>query len=74
MNITVSIVIFHISLVEIKKLLKSDLSGPVHRIYNIDNSSDDGLRELVMILDRIVYIHSLNLGYGIGHNIAFCHI
>lgn len=70
MNITVSIVTFHTSLVEIKRLLKSVLSSPVHRVYIIDNSSNDGLRELVTISDRIVYIHSLNFGYGAGHNIA----
>lgn len=70
MNITASIVTFHTSLVDIKRLLKSILVSPIHRVYIIDNSSNDSLRELITISDRITYIHSLNLGYGAGHNIA----
>lgn len=39
-------------------------------LYIVDNSSNDGLRELAKISERITYIHSANLGYGAGHNIA----
>lgn len=42
----------------------------IDKLYIIDNSSNDELRELVRNNSRIHYIHSLNLGYGAGHNVA----
>lgn len=38
--------------------------------YIIDNSSNDSLREYSQISEKIKYIHSQNLGFGHGHNIA----
>ena len=46
------------------------LAGPVEKLYVIDNSLDDRLRELECVSDRVHYIHSVNRGYGAGHNIA----
>lgn len=46
------------------------MSSPIELLYVIDNSSNDELRDFVKDNPRIRYIHSLNLGYGTGHNIA----
>ena len=46
------------------------MRSPIQKLYIIDNSSNDELREFVQENKRIHYIHSLNLGYGSGHNIA----
>lgn len=70
MSITASIVTFHTELIVIRKILGSLLNSPILRVYIIDNSSNDRLRELENISDKIRYVHSMNLGYGSGHNIA----
>ena len=68
--ITASIVTYHHSSSEIKQVMNCVLAGPVHRLYIIDNSLDDHLRVLASISNRVYYIHSINRGYGTGHNIA----
>lgn len=68
--LTVSIVLYHHSVTEVRQVIDCVLSEPVKRIYLIDNSLDDHLRELEVISERIRYIHSVNRGYGAGHNIA----
>lgn len=68
--ITASIVCYHHSVGEIQKVIQCVLESEVDRLYLIDNSSNDRLRELGHLSDRLCYIHSMNLGYGAGHNIA----
>ena len=69
--LTASVVAYHHSLVEIRKVVDCILAEPVDILYIIDNSSDDNLSEVGRISERIRYIHSgKNLGYGVGHNIA----
>ena len=68
--LTASIVSYHHRVSEIKQVIDCVLAGPVEKLYVIDNSSDDRLRELECISDRVHYIHSVNRGYGAGHNIA----
>ncbi len=68
--ITASIVSYHHRLSELKKVIDCVLSENVETLYIVDNSSDDRLRELEGMSDRIRYIHSINRGYGAGHNIA----
>lgn len=68
--ITASIVSYHHRLSELKKVIDCVLAEPVEKLYIVDNSSDDRLRELEGMSDRIRYIHSINRGYGAGHNIA----
>lgn len=46
------------------------MNSPVEKLYVVDNSSNDELRDFVKDNARIRYIHSLNLGYGSGHNVA----
>lgn len=67
---TASIVAYHHRPAEMRKVIDCVLSEPVSMLYIIDNSLNDGLRELSGVSDRIRYIHSVNVGYGAGHNIA----
>lgn len=68
--ITASIVLYQHCFQEIKKVIDCILAGPVSVLYIIDNSSNDSLRNLEDRSNRIRYIHSINRGYGAGHNIA----
>ncbi len=69
--ITASIVTFHTDHNELSRLIDCVLVSPIDRLYIIDNSSNDELREYVCgVSEKITYIHSQNLGYGSGHNIA----
>lgn len=68
--ITASIVAYQHHLVEIKSVVDCILDSCVSIIFIIDNSLNDTLRILEKTSDRIRYIHSQNLGYGAGHNIA----
>ena len=68
--ISASIVTFHTRHSDLIRLIDCVMKSPVDKLFIIDNSSNDELRELVKYNKRIRYIHSLNLGYGSGHNIA----
>lgn len=68
--ITASIVLYHHDAMEIRRLMNCILAEPVDKLYLIDNSLNDRLRNLIKESERIRYIHSVNLGYGAGHNIA----
>ncbi len=68
--ITASIVTYHTSFDELSRVIHCVLESSVTFLYVIDNSSNDKLREVTALSDKIKYIHSINLGYGSGHNIA----
>lgn len=68
--IIASIVAFHTATDDLHRLVNCVLQSKIDILYVIDNSSNDSLRELKNMSERIVYIHSDNLGYGNGHNIA----
>lgn len=68
--LTASIVSFHHSPYEIRPVIDSVLNSNVDILFLIDNSLNDRLRELENLSSRIRYIHSINLGFGSGHNIA----
>ncbi|MDE6017511.1 MAG: glycosyltransferase family 2 protein [Muribaculaceae bacterium] len=68
--ITASIVTFHTKHRDLIRLIQCVMKSPIEIIYVIDNSTNDELRDFVKDNDRIRYIHSLNLGYGSGHNVA----
>lgn len=65
-----SIVLYHHRAAEIRRVMDCVLLGPVSMLFLIDNSLDDRLRELAGVSERVRYIHSVNRGYGAGHNIA----
>lgn len=68
--LTASIVTFHTQHSDLQRLIDCVMLSSVKKLFIIDNSSNDELREFVKDNARISYIHSLNLGYGNGHNIA----
>ncbi len=68
--ITGSIVTFHTDRSELQRLIGCVMQSDIALLFIIDNSSNDELRDFVGCDPRIKYIHSLNLGYGAGHNIA----
>lgn len=68
--VTASIVAFHTKHDELKRLIGCVMTSSVEILYIIDNSTNDELRDFVKDNTRIRYIHSLNLGYGSGHNVA----
>lgn len=68
--ITASVVAFHTPYDDMKHLVDCVLQSSINLFYIVDNSSNDILREFGMLSDRIVYVHSDNLGFGHGHNIA----
>lgn len=68
--VTASIVTFHTSHKDLSRLIDCVIKSSVKRLFIIDNSSNDELRDFVKDKSCIIYIHSLNLGYGSGHNVA----
>jgi GT2 family glycosyltransferase len=70
-DITGSIVVYRNPVVQVQAAITSFLNTRLDvRLYVIDNSPDDRLRE-VCADKRIVYIfNGRNLGFGAGHNIA----
>ena len=67
-----SIVLYHDEKEKVKKTIRSFLNTNLAaKLYLIDNSSNDNLKELKNIYERIEYIfNNANLGYGKAHNIA----
>lgn len=68
--IIASIVTFHTKHRDLKRLIDCVQKSPIDELFIIDNSSNDELREFVNNNSKIHYIHSINLGYGSGHNVA----
>ena len=71
-QINASIVFYHNHKKQLLKAINSFLSTDLKvKLYLIDNSSNDDLKELASIDNRIEYIfNNVNLGYGSAHNIA----
>ena len=70
--INVSIVTYLTPLEDILNAVSICCDSPVvEGIYVIDNSPDDGLRQVLPSKDQIKYFHNpSNPGYGAAHNIA----
>ncbi len=68
--ITASIVAFHTGHHDLSRLIECVMRSAITRLYIVDNSTNDELRDFVIDIPGIKYIHSLNLGYGSGHNVA----
>lgn len=71
-NINASIVLYHNKKEQLEKAIKSFLNTNLKvKLYLVDNSSNDDLKELKNLDERIEYIYNnANLGYGSAHNIA----
>lgn len=70
--INASIVLYHNNLEQLTRAIKSFFNTSLNvKLYLIDNSANDDLKDLVYIDERIEYIfNNANLGYGSAHNIA----
>lgn len=70
-QINASIVLYHNKKEQLTKAINSFLNTSLTvKLYLIDNSSNDDLKELENLDSRIEYIfNNANLGYGAGHNI-----
>lgn len=71
-QINASIVLYHNKKEQLIKAINSFLNTSLEvKLYLVDNSSNDDLKELKNLDDRIEYIfNNANLGYGTAHNIA----
>ncbi len=72
-TINASIVLYHNPFDEVLKTIRSFLDTSLHvKLFLVDNSINDNLKELIYEDKRIVYLfNNANLGYGKAHNIAF---
>lgn len=68
--VSVSIVTYKTDLTELRKCLESLRSDRIGRIYIVDNSHEDYLKEFCKEYHIVQYIPSENVGYGAAHNIA----
>lgn len=71
-QINASIVLYHNKKEQLIKVINSFLNTSLEvKLYLVDNSSNDDLKELKNLDNRIEYIfNNANLGYGTAHNIA----
>ncbi|MBQ8008775.1 MAG: glycosyltransferase family 2 protein [Bacteroidaceae bacterium] len=68
--LTVSIVTYKTPIPELEKCFESLQSEVVNKIFVIDNSSKDYLKDYCKTKHKVEYIASKNIGYGAAHNIA----
>lgn len=70
--ITASIILYKTDMTLVRTVMECAHKSWIERIYVIDNSPTDVLREQVLPLsDKIEYIYGQgNVGYGAGHNIG----
>lgn len=68
--ITVSIVTYKTNIDELQKCFNSLISDKISRIYVVDNSCLDYIKEFCKEYPKVLYIPSENVGYGAAHNIA----
>lgn len=71
-QINASIVLYHNDRQQLKKVIDSFLATQLSvKLYLIDNSTTDELKDTLKYDNRIEYIfNNKNIGYGAGHNIA----
>ena len=68
--VTISIVTYKTDVEELKKCLESLVSEKISKIYIVDNSRMEYLKELCKGFLKVLYFPSDNVGYGAAHNIA----
>lgn len=69
---TASVVTFSTSPHELERLVRCLRADGVARIFIIDHSPDDALRDLALSLPDSEYLREPNRGFGAGHNLAIC--
>lgn len=68
--ISASIVTYKTRKHDLDRVVASALSEDIGRLYVIDHSPDETVRDYLPEDDRIEYVRRPNLGYGAGHNFA----
>lgn len=68
--ITASIVTYHTDLKDLGQVFNCVLQSSIDKLYLVDNSSEDSIKDFVKQYPIVEYISNLNNGYGAGHNIA----
>ena len=69
--ITASLVLYHNSDFDILKVLNSIINSNIYiKLYVVDNSNDDYIKELLVDFDIYYIKNNKNLGFGRAHNIA----
>ncbi|RHJ85295.1 glycosyltransferase [Parabacteroides sp. AM08-6] len=69
--ITASIVTYKTDRRELDTVLRCAVESLIDKIYIVDNSPTDDLKDFATVSSKITYIHSVgNIGYGAAHNIA----
>lgn len=68
--ITASLVTYHTKPSYLERIIKCVLKSSISKLYVIDNSKDDSLRQYTAGYGKVEYIKSKNLGFGHGHNIG----
>lgn len=68
--IRASIVVHKTPESQLSKALECLLKSDINKVYIIDNSPTDDLKQTVEGLDRVEYLHVTNRGFGAGHNIG----
>lgn len=66
--ITASLVTYHTKPSDLKRIINCVLRSSISKLYIIDNSKNDSLRQYALGYDKIEYIKSKNLGFGHSHN------
>lgn len=71
-QINASIVLYHNDKEQVLKAMRSFLNTSLDvKLYLVDNSANDALKQLAGVDERVAYIfNNANLGYGSGHNVA----
>lgn len=68
--ITASIVTYHTNPSDLMRLLGCVLDSGVRKVFVVDHSADERLKDIVCVDNRVEYIRHDNTGYGAGHNVA----
>ncbi len=70
-DLNVSMVLYHSDKSEVQFILELLSKSRLNiRVYLIDNSSDDRLRDVISRPNEVYIFNGANLGYGSGHNVA----
>lgn len=66
--ITASLVTYHTKISDLKRIIDCVEKSSICKLYIIDNSKNDNLRQYCVGYDKVEYIKSPNLGFGHSHN------
>ncbi|MDE6227460.1 MAG: glycosyltransferase family 2 protein [Muribaculaceae bacterium] len=68
--ITASIVTYNTAPGDLSRLIQCVLKSPIKKIFIIDHSDNENLKRTIPNSERVEYIHTVNRGYGAGHNVG----